>query len=175
LDSLVQRLFFHFLQLCLLRTKPQDLPVSRFLFGSTLFAAVLTAMPLLVGPLGGMGPALGAVLLDILLVSIVLLGALRMLAKAERFIQTATAIFGAGAVINLFSLPLVVVLDSSASPSAAQAVGALAYLLVIAWSLVVTGHILRHAFNIRMAGGVMLALVYFILVNLLVQQLFQVV
>ena len=50
--------------------------------------------------------------------------------------------------------------------------GTLFYLIIIVWALVIVGHIIRHALEIRLAAGIMLSLGYFLIANYIIQTLF---
>ena len=163
------------LRVGLLRAGPQDLPGSGFLVLLTAFLSLLTGTLVIIGAFGSLTTALAAQALDILL----LLGLLRLLlqitGRSARFQQTAAALFGSGALINLVTMPMQLLSSGDPSTSAPGELGGLFYLAVIIWALVIVGHIIRQALEIRMAAGIMLALAYFLAVNYLVQRLFTVV
>jgi hypothetical protein len=167
----VNRLLQLFVEICLLRAKPQDLPASGFLFGLTLAAALVTGIPILIYSLGGLVPATVAAAMDAALIMIFLRGGLYFLNLGSRFLQTATAIFGTGAILNLVAMPLNLLLVGDAGPSPALLLGGLINLLLLIWSLVILGHILRHSLGIPLGGGIAIAFLYFLLIMLLVQQL----
>jgi len=72
-------------------------------------------------------------------------------------------------IINLLSIPVQVLLDTSTGYSVAQFVGALFYFALLVWSLAIMGHILRHSFKLQLSSGVLIAMGYFMLVNTLVR------
>ena len=150
-----------FVDLVRLRARPQDLPASDgLLFISALALAVTTTLALQpFYPLTTGGARVG---LDLLLQVLIVQGALRGIGHPERFRQTFTAICGTGVIFTLLSWPLYVILvdRDPAHPLAAAAV--LLVLAIYAWAVVVAGHILRHAFDVRMAAGLGLALIYIV-------------
>lgn len=173
-DMVLGRLLNVFVDICLLRAGPQDLPGSGFLLLLTALLSLLTGTLTIVGTFGSLGSALAAQVLDILL----LLGLLRMLlqitAKQSRFQQTATALLGTGVLINLAAMPLQIISPGDPTASVATEVSGLFYLFLLIWALVIVGHIIRHAIEIKLAGGIAIALLYFLAVNYLVQSLFTV-
>jgi hypothetical protein len=152
-----------FVDLCLLRRNPQDLPAS-----ASLLAAVL-----LVGLLGGMLLSLAAgapvfvgvaqTALDFLLMLGVLHLALKALDKRARYLQTATALVGADTLIGLVALLPVGLAGPSLEESPQLLLAGLLFLGLVVWSVVVTGHILRHAFDIKLAQGVAIAVAFDVL------------
>lgn len=155
--GLVSRLINYFVDLCLLRVAPQDLPASLALFGLTLFANVLMGILLMAGAQPNPLLALGQSLLEVLLLLLVLRVALSWRGYGARFIQTATAILGSGALMSLLALALLGLGDGG---GALAALGGLLLLLLVVWSAVVLGHILRHAFELPFGQAVIVAAVY---------------
>ena len=158
-----------FIDICLLRAKPQDVPASSTLMLLALFAAIVSGVPGIVGLVGGLAPALMIGLLDVVLILVVLRIFLSMMGLSSRLVQTATALFGTGVIINLLFLPVLWLLDVSTEYSVSQFLGALLYFALLVWSLVIMGYILRHSFNLQLSSGVLIAMGYFMLVNTLVR------
>jgi hypothetical protein len=148
-----------FVDLCLLRRGPQDLPASHALLSLALVLNVAAGLLLGRTVWGETGAALGAALLDVGVLALLLFVALRARALGNRFLQSATAMLGAGCLLTLLALPLqpLVELSEASDP---DAVGALLYLLYVAWVQVVYGHVLRHALDLRLGAGIAIALVY---------------
>ncbi len=162
-------LFELFFYICLLRAKPQDVPASNALLLLTMLAVIATGVPAIIGPVGGFVPALMIGLMDVALILVLLKIFLSMVGLSSRLLQTATALYGTGVIINLLSIPVQILLDSSAEYSATQFIGALLYFSLLIWSLVIMGHILRHSFKLQLSSGVLIAMGYFMLVNTLVR------
>lgn len=151
-----------FLALCLLRMRPQDLPAVPVL---AAFAVVIyTAASLLVA-LQHMSysGAVGLVLLHTVLFAFLIWLLLWVRLMLNRFLQTFTALFGASAILELISVPLVIWQQYAISGSEMTTMGIVVSLLLWAWlfwSLLVIGHILRHAIDTILPIGVLLALLY---------------
>ena len=163
-----------FVEMCLLRLGPQDLPASPLLLGmaltahaglgiliTTLYYPLLTAVAV---------SATGAALLGLL--AFVLLSARGL---SGRFLQTCAALAGTGAVLEAAALPLAALLEAGRPAGAAPLIGVVLTLLWIAllvWNWVVGGHILRHALSVRLAAGIGLSMALFWLSALVIHQLF---
>jgi hypothetical protein len=167
----VIRLLQLFVDICLLRAKPQDLPVSSFLFGLTIVVALAAAMPGLLFTMEGIPTALAAAAMNMALVLIFLRGGLYFLHKDPRFLQTATALFGSGAVLDLLAIPVYFIMAPEPGTDIVSPLGSLLFLLFLVWNLIVVGHILRHSLDIKLGAGIAVAIIYLVLIGLLVQQL----
>ena len=82
-----------------------------------------------------------------------------------RFHQSATALFGTGVLINLLFMPLELVMDEDPSLSLMAELASILILFLVIWALVVMAHIIRHTFDIRFSGGMLIAVAYFLLIN----------
>ncbi|MCP3670064.1 MAG: hypothetical protein GY814_06450 [Gammaproteobacteria bacterium] len=162
-------LFELFFNICLLRAKPQDIPVSSALMLVMLLATIVSGVPAIIGQIGGLAPALMIGVMDVALILVLLKIFLRLAGLSSRLLQTATALFGTGVLINLLSIPIQMMLDASPDNSASQFFGALLFFVLLAWSLVIMGHILRHSFKLQLSSGVLVAMGYFMLINTLVR------
>ena len=93
---------------------------------------------------------------------------LKLFGKTDRFLQTATAVLGTGAVLGLaMFLPVQWLLTLSGVPAESTAAGLIALGMVVIFALV-TGRILKLATDSNLFTGVAVALTYFMVVNLLV-------
>jgi len=154
----MKTLLNHFVDLCLLRLGPQDLPFSIQLLVVTTALNVLVGVVMIVDVRTGVALALGESLFDAGLMLAVLHLGLRSQNRLARFVQAATALMGSGLLLGLLALPLI-----SWSRSSDTAAAGLLLLTLIVWSMVVMGHILRHTFEIGLGIGVGLAFAYTLL------------
>ncbi len=138
-----------FINLCLLRAKPQDLPAAPALTAATLVAYTLVGLGLSLPDLGFGRAALWAIL-DILVIAALTHGALRMRHFPERLPQTLTALLGSGALIGLAAWPII-----GTESSAVQ-------LALLLWNLAVFAHILRHALSVPIGLGIIVSFGYFL-------------
>lgn len=149
-------LFKAFIDICLFRKGPQDLPASRFLLGLALILNVLASLIL-----AGLDVDLSRALLQSLtapaVLTLFLFGLLVLFRRAGRFKQTLTAAIGCDALITLLAIPLVLV--SLAFPATRTFAGLLIFALML-WGIAVTGHIVRQALETPYLAGLVLALAY---------------
>ena len=164
----VLKILNFFVDLCLLRRAPQDLPASQSLLVAVLVVNALAGIVLGAQTWAGTGVALAATVLDLGVLLALLWIALRMRGVLPRFTQSATALLGAGVLFTLLAMPLQPLLDA---PEDIEA-GALLYLLLLVWVQLVYGHVLRHALNVNLVSGVALALVYTFTSAVLIELLF---
>ena len=168
-------LFRFFLQLCLLRTRPQDLPSSEVLLGLTAAVNVVIGAVVVTPTLGSPMTALMASLLDTLVLGGAVWLLLRFRDHPARFVQTATASLGGSAVIAVLSLPLQWMLPADAESVTGTAEAAsLLFLVLIIWLQVALGHVLRHALDVSLALGIGLAFLYSMISGVVIQSLFMV-
>jgi hypothetical protein len=168
------RLLNIFVDICLLRAGPQDLPASGFLLILSILLALFTGALVIVESFGSVFNALLAQSMDLLLLMALLRIGLTYRRLGARFLQLATALFGSSALINLVTMPVQLLIAEDASASLGGELGVLLYLFLLVWALVVIGHILAQGFEIRFGGGILIALVYFLMINWLVQIVFPV-
>jgi hypothetical protein len=162
-----------FIDLCLLRRAPQDLPASQLLF--TLVAGLGLLGSLLLARTAGEPPAVGLLqgLLDLGFMLALLHTALRLLDKSARFLQTATALIGADTLIGFLALFPLTLAASADEQSGLLVLAGLLFLALVVWSVLVSAHILRHAFEVGLMAGVFVAIAYDVLAFVVVGGLTQ--
>ena len=138
-----------FINLCLLRAKPQDLPAASALTAATLVAYTLVGLGLSLPDLGFGRAALWATL-DTLVIAVLTHGALLLRHFPERLQQTLTALLGSGALLGLVAWPII---------GSQNSVVQLALLL---WNLAVVAHILRHALSVPLGLSIIVSFGYFL-------------
>lgn len=151
-------IFNFFVELALLRRAPQDLPPSQALLFLVLMVGLCAG--LLLAMTAGVGLASGLLqsLLDLALMLGALSLALRLLERRERFLQTATALVGVDTLITLMALLPVGLARPVDRDSGLLALAGLLFLLLVAWSVLAIGHILRHAFGLTLLQGAAIAI-----------------
>lgn len=151
-----------FVDLCLLRAKPQDLPHSIALEILTLVAYVTLSYVLATSNTTP-GTALLAALVDVGMLVALAYAGLWVLDLKPRFTKLVTALAGSGTVWQLVALPVMALLAGSADKTPDTALAALAYALLlalVAWAIFIIGHILRHALNMKFSFALGIALLY---------------
>jgi hypothetical protein len=158
-----------FIDICRLQAKPQDVPASNALLLLTIALALVSGMASISSSVHGVIEIVAISLMDVALTLTLLYLFLNLTNLSSRLMQAATAMFGTGTVINLVSLPVMWMMNSSPENPGFQLLGALFYFGLLIWSLVIMGHILRHSFNLPLTGGILIAIGYFLLINTLIQ------
>jgi hypothetical protein len=160
----------YFVDLCLLRAAPQDLPAAPVLVRLAFLANVLVGAMLVAGSDIGVGLALAESLVEVGLMLVVLRVALGWRGREARFVQTATAVMGSSTFLGILALPLLGMTRGASGDAAALA--GLILLVLVVWSVVVLGHIVRHAFDLALGQGVAVGVLYTLATYLLLSALF---
>jgi len=158
------------IELCLLRIGPADLPGDARLPWVLAAGYVLSSGLLFMAEEGfALGMAQAAV--DAALLAGFVWGALKLREHPERFNQTYAALMGISLVISLLSWP---VLGAVPSEWAANELhpAQIALLVVLLWSLIAQGQVLRRALDMSAGMGLLLVFVYFMLSSLLIAAVF---
>ncbi len=149
-----------FVQICLLRMKPQDLPSSSMLLALALLAHAVMGVTVAAVDLR-FGQALAVGVIDTALLSGFTIALLMLQKLPERAVQTLTALAGAGSVIGFMAWPLSLWFhDAHVADATSQTMG-LVLLLVLGWSLTVSAHILRHALSAPFYLGLLVSIAFF--------------
>ena len=149
-----------FIQICLLRQGPQDLPTS-----GILLAIALTAHTVMSIVWSNISQAAINAVLSGLLDTLMLVGLSTALLYAQRrkarVVQTLTALAGTGTIITFLALPVSGWLQNVDQSAGKGGLAMIVLFLLMVWSLVVVAHIFRHALSIPFFFGLMLALVFY--------------
>jgi hypothetical protein len=156
-----------FLDIVLWRRGPQDLPTSRLLFWLTAGAYVAVSIAQLMLLDEPAAAWVVYVFVDPILLTGGIYALLKLFGKDARFLQTATAVLGTGVVLGLvLFLPMEWIVTQLRLPPDSTGAGLLALAMVVVFALV-TGRILKLATDSNLFTGIALALVYFLVINLL--------
>jgi len=168
----VLRLALAFVDIALHRRGPEELPASTFLLVLVLAASLLAAFAAL-----QLAPPLeqrAALLLafDTAVYGGFIWGVLKAFDHGPRFKQTATALFGTDALLNLLSLPLLLWTRGLDSVGAATTAPTIFRLLLIAWSIDIAGYVLSRGIGRPYVLGVSIMIGYVLLMISLQTSLF---
>lgn len=144
-----------FLDICLYRKGPQDVPASGFLLRLVLAVYLALGTLLLVPDAGWLQAALQTaveVVMNLALVAVLLF----TVGRLSRYQQTATALLATDALISAVGLPPLQLLAGSG----AGAVAALLWLALVGWHIAIIAHIVRHALTQPLGVGFAVAVLY---------------
>ncbi len=146
-----------FIDIALFRAKPQDLPAGQSLL---IVATAISFITYVLGswPESGGIIAIQRALLDLAITALFIYGGLQFQRKTERFVQSFSALAGAGAVINVVAVPLILTLGGDQL----QTIGALILLMLYGWTMAVCAHVFRYTFELGPAGSAVVSIVYII-------------
>ncbi|HEV2287124.1 MAG TPA: hypothetical protein VGR80_13855 [Steroidobacteraceae bacterium] len=160
-----------FVEIALLKRGPQDLPASRTLLALTVCAyAALTALVSGLLPRGGASPLPLAV--EVAFTLVWYAAVLKVLGRRERFLQTATGIFG---VQTLLMQPLLVsvwLMRRYEHDATWQLPVAAAGLAVVIWVVAANSHVVKAALEWSSAASVALVILQIVSGQLLLFTLF---
>ena len=144
------------LALLFLKSAPQDLPYSLRLTMQLAVFYVFSGIVVLQSTLNPDDVYFGIILgfLVQLIFSYTVLAALN---HSARFLQTLSALLGAGMLFNILSWPVFSVLADETSQDSIKATMSLLFLLLISWEVLVKAHIFKHALEMKMFGALALS------------------
>ena len=146
-----------FIDLCLFRSGPQDLPGLSWLRNASLLGYFIVGFGLSLS-IEELPSALKAVALDTLFLMLLAVVPLVLLKKSERINQTLSAIYGSGILFNLALAPfavMYVLAGNQADPLLATVIT-----MIGLWNLAVLGNIIRYALNLPLIAGIAIAITY---------------
>lgn len=147
-----------FVDICLFKKGPQDVPASRFLMVLALIAYAIVG-ELLLSVEADWWVAGQQVVVEAALLLGYTAAVLYFVGRGSRFLQTATALLATDAII---STPGALVLHWWLANPAVRAFQMVLFALMI-WHIAVVGHILRHALSRPLSNGFVLAVLYVVL------------
>ena len=155
------------LDVCLLRRPPQDVPYSpRLTRDMVILSVVIDAV---VALMAGRDSSLALVLLSLLFLLLMPWLFLNSVGRVQRYPQTLAALAGTGVLFGLALMPAVLAwneagpLEQGDTPNAMHVAAYFLQLGLSAWRLLVLAHILRHAMEVRLFAASLFALGWFIL------------
>jgi hypothetical protein len=175
LSKVMREVIALFVQIALLRRGPQDLPASRLLLLLTVcgYAAVSALVNALVSallpPNAGWPPQLAV---DVLFTLGWYAALLRLVGRSERFLQTATGVFG----LQLVLAPLLIasewLLRRFGQDTTWQLPIAVAGLTLVIWLIAAMGHVVKAALDWSSAASVALVILQIVSGQLLLFAMF---
>ena len=162
----VQTVLVNLARLLFLRGGPQHLPPSRVL--AVFLLAAYVVQNLVTGQQLADEYAAEKSLVAVALQIVILTGLLRWRNYQARFIQTLSALVGAGIVFNGITWALL----TQSDPNLSQPGLALAWFAVFLWSLFVDAHIYRHSLSVTLAMGMLITVLMLAMSYIFIDMLF---
>jgi len=161
----MRALFDLFFDICLLRRGPQDVPASVSLLWLCVLTYLASGYAALLAGVGAAYPlhALVLALTDLALLAGMSYAVLHALGHRARLTQTLTALTGCGTLLQLIALPLGIWFDRANAARSGAELPFILWLALLTWSIVVSAHILRHAFAVNFGIGLLYAFAYLFL------------
>jgi len=153
-----------FMRMWILRANPQDLPASQVLTYGLAFVYVVISTLSVISRIS-LPAAFAASMLDLGLLVLTVHALLAIAKVPERGMQTLSAIFGASIVLVIVSTAMMAIADT---PS----VRGTMLLMLLAWYLLIFGHVLRQAISMPVLLGALIGLLYLMLSAALTSTLF---
>ena len=157
-------LLHRFIDICLLRKGPQDLPASGVLLRLAMLLYVLSGLLvfMLDRPLDDLHVSILLIAADIVILSTAVYLILHVRGLLPRLRQTLTALFGTGTLLQLLVLPLMLWLENSnlGMDGAGIILPWLCLQLLLIWSLLIMSFILQQAFAVSRGASLLYALAY---------------
>ncbi len=148
--------------ICLLRKGPQVFPRSWHLF-AVMLAVYIVVDAVLFFAQGIHGyQVIYETLADCILQVAFLVVLMWLAQKLERFNQTAIALFGTGAIIMMPAIPISLIATQN-NLASMQMAATLMIFGILAWSILVMGHVLRHALDTHLVIGILIASTYIVI------------
>lgn len=164
-------LILTFFRMCLFRVRPQDLPMSRNLLLYTAAAASICFI-LRNLTLSNEASLVGMALAQILILGAMLYVLLRLFSKPERWIQSATALYGCSAVIVAIAIPFLGAGGSEALSAETMNLTTAVILLTSIWYFCVIVFILKETLEIKLVLAIVISVVLEITLASLIVQIF---
>ena len=155
-----------YVQIALLRRGPQDLPASPLLLVLTVcgYLATNALVSSLLPPSAGWAPQLG---IDVAFTLVWYAALLRLAGRSERFLQTATAVFGFQGVLSPLLIASEWLMRRFGQDTTWQLPIAVAGLALVGWLIAANSHVVKAALDWSSASSVALVILQIVAGQLL--------
>ncbi len=160
-----------FVDICLFRIGPQDLPCSVPLLGIVVLADSVIGM-VLMSIDRSINEAVPIVIISLGLIVFTLKFLLAVTNHPERFVQALTAVIGSGFLFSLVVWPVLMWAYHLRDIDVNNSVPVLLYYIIAFWNIAVLAHIFRHALSKTLAVGAGIAILYVIINEVVISGLF---
>ena len=158
-------------QVCLFRRKPQDLPASGTLLTYAASAAFIVFF-LRNTLLSGSGNSFPIALVQVVLLGISLKALLILFSKRERWLQSATALFGCSALLVAAVIPFLISAGSGDFANEGLSAAKLIVMFASVWYFAIIIFIIRETLEVSLILGFVIALVLELLLASVILKMF---
>jgi hypothetical protein len=148
-----------YIDLCRLKAGPMDMPSSTNTLKLTLLVYFLAGVMISCIDTRWNASVLTS-LTDTLFMIITVKLVLHFKDLQTRYLQTLTAIAGAGIILNLIGFPLVIWLNQTDKLEQGTSIAMLFLVALMFWSLMVIAHIFRQSLDIKAGTAAMITVIY---------------
>lgn len=152
-------IILRYIDLCRLKAGPADMPASSMLLKSTLLAYFLLGIVI-----GRIDSAWDVSIISSLADTLFMIAAIGVMLHLKglnaRYQQTLMALAGAGIILNLIGLPLMLWLNQVDKLEQGTSVALLLMIALMFWSLMIIAHIFRQALDIKAGSAAMITIIY---------------
>jgi len=155
-----------FIDLCLFKAGPSDLPISQSLLKITLL--IYLVISIVINQIDSdLNMSFFVSLTDVLFLMISTMLLLKFRGFQSRYVQTLTALAGSGSCIAFIGLPIIWWFYQIEPEQQATSYVMLLMIALMFWSLMVMAHIFRQSLEIKAGTAAMLTIVYTIIALLI--------
>jgi hypothetical protein len=158
----VMNIIFRYIEICLFKASPADVPNSLWLMKMTLFFYFVVSV-LITQIEYGWKISLFSSLAEMMVTILVAWLLLQFRGFTARFQQTVTSLAGIGICFGILGTPIFYLVHMSDQQGLVATVASLFILAVLIWSLMVTAHVFRMALEIKPSTAMMITVAYTIL------------
>ncbi|PHS73656.1 MAG: hypothetical protein COB22_00145 [Cycloclasticus sp.] len=148
-----------FINICLIKKGPRDIPESTTLLQTTFIAYLLSGMVLL-SSANSIGEATVQALIETVLLGVFTYFLVVFFAFPHRFNQSVTAIYGSGALITSISIPFVFWLEALSKNGEQAGIAGLVVFLIVFWGFIVMANIIRETIQKQLSICLLLTFCY---------------
>jgi hypothetical protein len=153
------KLLEQFIQICLLKKSPADLPASPAVLKLTLLLAFVISTLASLEDYGLTASAVSS-LADMVLMMVTCWVLLSVKGFPERYIQTVMAMAGSGIVINTLALPVVWAYGQFDASGQIASIVLMLLVFILIWSLIIISQIFRLSLEISAGQATVITLIY---------------
>jgi hypothetical protein len=148
-----------FLDICIFKKNPQDIPSSSVMLSICIFLYTLTAA-IVTMTIQDPNEAGISSIIEVCLVLLLTYIFLYLRMFPERWLQTCTAILGVGILFGIMAFPFYMVIAIEGLDGNNTFILSVGVLLIFGWNLAVIANILKYALNMIYFNALLVSLVY---------------